>query len=421
MKRSFLLIAFYAVFIFINAQNNELKEIVKSQLKAGDKKSISKAEKDYAEAAAGMEQARQIRKKNKAAKIKVLASRKYGKANKVVYKVYKNDVTRFFNNIDAVQKKKAQKKVKKAGLLMKEAKKKRELALRLNAPENSYSHLSKADKLEDEAISNLLEVYDMFIDKSKVIAENKTEEVENNVAEKETVEEKEQGEPILASIEDENNEVVENTANVDGNKTEIENVVKSEVVPIEIKGTKGVFFLLQVAASKTPISIEKLKLQFKSEISGDLFGEWYRYFINEKFSSLEEAENYKNELGAKGLFVIAFKNGKKVSIKEALEKEILVVASKIEKNEEKDKSEILQVVEKTTFRLEIGVSTSRLSVDEVSKFKNAGKSVIPIDRGGWYSYTIGDFQNEAQALNFKKIKRLEEASIVKVRGGRIVD
>jgi len=415
MKRWFIIATIILVpFNFVHSQTNGFEKIIKAQLKSVDKKSIEKAEKFYNESAAEMKLADETESvnKKKAFKIKIKSSKSLGKANKIVYRVYKQDLKQFFNNIDPVKAKKAELKIDKAGLLMKEAKKKREASLRINVFENAYLVASKADNYEKEAIQQLIEVYGVFIGSSSAVG---NEKVLSEMVDETDKEEK--IESVTLETDKEADEII---------TEEVEEKTSYSYVPIRIKGTNGVFFLIQVTASRTPIAQAKLRQSYKEDIHGELLKDWYRYVINERFATLEDAEKYKANAGIRGTLIIAIKNGQKVSIQEAQKKdevklsemEYSPVGGRETVTEEKTKT---VVTSKIVYRLEIGISTSKLSAAEVRKFKSGGKSVVSVDRGGWYSYTIGDFSTAAQAQNFKRQRGLSDAVVLKLKDGKVID
>lgn len=400
-------------------ENEQLKSLIKAQLNADERKSLDKAEKFYAGAADNMKLAdkNEGADQKKTLKYRITGSKNYGKANKITYGVYKRDLKRFFNNIDPVKAKKAEQKMEQAEVLMKEAKKKREASLRVNVLTNVYALLEKANKYESRAVKNMEDVYAMFIGDSQavggeiIVASN----VNNNTEEQEV--------KTSENVTNTNNDA--DIVNTDNNvneetKTEKPNeeIIKSE--PVKIQGSTGVFFLLQVAASQSPMSEEGLSKRYNQDITGEKFGEWYKYFVNKKFASLQEADNFKTKMSARGIFVVAFKNGQKVGIQEALKKDEVVTKNVVEKKVENNTSDA-PVTSKTVYRLEIGISTKPLSATEVRSFKNGGKPVMSVDRGGWFSYTIGDFNTASEALSFKRIKGLTEAEVLKFVNGKVVD
>lgn len=413
MKRLLvILITFFISHYSIVSQENELDTKIKAQLNATDKKNVEKAEKLLNEAISQMKTADETESvdSKKAFKIRIKASKNFGKANKMLYRVYSQDLKQFFNNVDPVKAKKAELKIDKARLQIKEAKKTREKSLKLNVAENVYLMLKKADNYETAAINNLKDVYGMFIGSNKIVGDERPANIviETNESEnKQNV--------IDEKKEETNTEIVDNKTD-NSNKT---------FVPIKVFGTKGVFFLIQVAASKTPISEDYLRKNYKENIHGELFGDWYRYVINERFATLEEAEKYKANAGIRGTLIIAIKNGQKVSIQEAQKKEVVNLEEMEYAPVGKTKTSVSDnrtiSTSSVIYKLEIGISISRLTAAEVRKLKNGGKAVVPIDRGGWYSYTVGDFKSQSAALNFKRIKGLSDASVLKVRDGKIID
>ncbi|NJO87823.1 MAG: hypothetical protein HC831_01855, partial [Chloroflexia bacterium] len=162
--------------------------------------------------------------------------------------------------------------------------------------------MKKANEYEEKAINNLREVYGMFIGSSSVVGEERP----LTIVEKDENKNEESKETILETEKEVvENKVVKSDNNVSGNDVR-------QFTPIKIFGTKGVFFLIQVAASKSPISDDYLRRNYKENICGELMDGWNRYVINERFATLEEAEKYKASAGIRGSLVIAIKDGQKV-------------------------------------------------------------------------------------------------------------
>jgi len=423
MKRMFKIVI--VLFLFtqnaVFAQDNQLKSLIKAQLNADERKSLEKAEKFYSSAAADMKRAdeNESSDQKKAFKYRISGSKDFGKANKITYGVYKRDLKRFFNNIDPVKAKMAEQKMDQAEVLMKEAKKKREASLKVNVLSNVIALLEKANKYENRAIKNMEDVYAMFIGNSQSVGGEivVAGSVTNNAVEQNT-----KTDETSKTIEDEVNVENSNTDSEVKEETKVDDS-KKEIVkksPIKIQGSAGVFFLLQVAASQSPMAEEGLSKRYNQDIIGEKFDEWYKYFVNKKFASPEEANDYKTTMNARGIFVVAFKNGQKVGIQEALKKDE-VVTEKVEEKKVENEIKSSPVANKTVYRLEIGISTKPLSAAEVRSFKNGGKPVISVDRGGWFSYTIGDFNTATEALSFKRVKGLTDAEVLKFVNGKVVD
>ncbi len=81
-----------------------------------------------------------------------------------------------------------------------------------------------------------------------------------------------------------------------------------------------VFKVQVLALSETPISENKLQqiLQTSHSIEKEEAGGWYKYSIG-SFSSYNEAKDYKLNLSVDDAFVVAYKNGVRISIEEAIE------------------------------------------------------------------------------------------------------
>ena len=93
-------------------------------------------------------------------------------------------------------------------------------------------------------------------------------------------------------------------------------------VPIEepaVDTNLDVFFSIQILAGKSKVSEAQLAQAYSGskkiiEMTGD---GWYRYSIG-KFDSIEKARQVQKEEGVKG-FIVAYKDGKRISVKEATE------------------------------------------------------------------------------------------------------
>ncbi|MBI9061001.1 MAG: SPOR domain-containing protein [Marinilabiliaceae bacterium] len=93
-------------------------------------------------------------------------------------------------------------------------------------------------------------------------------------------------------------------------------------VPVEepvVDTNLNVFFSIQILAGKSKISEAQLAQTYSGskkiiEMTGD---GWHRYSIG-KFDSVEKARQAQKEEGVKG-FIVAYKDGKRISVKEATE------------------------------------------------------------------------------------------------------
>ncbi len=99
-------------------------------------------------------------------------------------------------------------------------------------------------------------------------------------------------------------------------------VVDEVVVPIEepiADSNKDVFFTIQILAGKSKIAEAQIEQAYSGsnkviEMTGD---GWYRYSIG-KYNSIEKARQVQTDEGIKG-FIVAYNDGKRISVKEASE------------------------------------------------------------------------------------------------------
>jgi len=86
---------------------------------------------------------------------------------------------------------------------------------------------------------------------------------------------------------------------------------------------KGVYFRVQIAATRNKISVPQhfRRLKITDEVRMEEAEGWYKYTVG-SFHTYEEAKKYKEELFTKTLlkdaFIIAYNNGKRISVQEAL-------------------------------------------------------------------------------------------------------
>ncbi|MBN1251802.1 MAG: hypothetical protein JXR51_01060 [Bacteroidales bacterium] len=166
----------------------------------------------------------------------------------------------------------------------------------------------------------------------------------------------------------------------------------------------NVYFKIQIAASKVPLSENKLNEICKANdiLNVEFENEWYKYSIHKKFFLYEDAAEYKNSLNVKGAFIIAYKNEQKVDIKEVVDLGNLKP----------------ELVNKIVYRLELAVSVKKADAKTMEMIKSGGMPIITEKQNAWYSYTIGDFISEEEAIKFKEDKQLFDAKVVKYKNGK---
>lgn len=197
-------------------------------------------------------------------------------------------------------------------------------------------------------------------------------------------------------------------------------IVKTTSNPVIAKNKT--VFMVQVAASKKPLSKEFLESKYgiSQPIYMDYVDGWYKYTIGQ-FQDFEQANQFKRKLrkkNVKGAFVISYKEtnrldaqetrknkqgqvigysgsvggGTSLEVKEASEVAATSGNSKIREN-------------KIFFTVQVAASARKLPE---RFFKNKYKISQPlyIDHvDGWYKYSAGVFDNFREANNYKKYMR----------------
>ena len=82
---------------------------------------------------------------------------------------------------------------------------------------------------------------------------------------------------------------------------------------------KEIIFKVQIAAHTQPLSDEYLDLLYKGSLPIDMIYEedWYKYSIG-RYKTFEEADTTREGVDIKKAFVVAYREGKKITIQEAL-------------------------------------------------------------------------------------------------------
>ena len=102
------------------------------------------------------------------------------------------------------------------------------------------------------------------------------------------------------------------------NTTKTNNYTEDTVTKSNIE--KGILFRVQIAASKNKISEKNSNFKGLNNVESLFFEGYHKYFFGKTtdFQEVKQMQTRARKAGHKGAFVVAFKNGKKISIKEAL-------------------------------------------------------------------------------------------------------
>jgi hypothetical protein len=101
---------------------------------------------------------------------------------------------------------------------------------------------------------------------------------------------------------------------------DLEAIEKKKQDEIKSRSIQGdLIFKVQIAASKVKLAPAKLGQIYKGakkDIEEKFYDEWYKYTVG-SFKTYPEAKTYISKIKVKGAFVVAFKGGTKIDIREA--------------------------------------------------------------------------------------------------------
>ncbi len=295
----------------------------------------------------------------KSARKKIQASNYYGNHNLIITSIYRKRLNELLLQIAKSDKKNIDALMEKNTSLMKTSSLIRREALQMNNELLVYPYLMDAEKIELMAINKLQQAF-LVIYKDAI-------------------------------IDKPNDEISE---------------LKS------LKSPKNLYYKIQVAASKKILTNKQIKNipVGKELITSEYKHGWYKYSLTKKFKTYQEAFEYKQLMSVSGAFILAFVNDKKVHVSQAIEWQNKKMSTKLEKRKNK-----------IVYRLRIGISTEPFSDLQMKKLKSGGKPIVIVDYGSWFTYTVGDFDTKKEAIKFKKIKGLTNATVVAYKNGKSIE
>jgi len=212
------------------------------------------------------------------------------------YYIYSEDVQKLLlkasqNNIDSLKKMEsiATSYFKKADLNV-------QLAYHAAGVDNAFNLTAKARKIEELGLLYIMKMYSIMLKFEHIIIDKKIKILESK-------------------------EKTKNNVNIK-DSVEIKTVVVYDTVKVEnsinlIKEKNNIIFKIQIAASKKPLGIEHLNKICKSNeiIHSEYNDKWYKYYIG-FYETYKDAQEHKFSSGVSDAFIIAYKNGKRISMKE---------------------------------------------------------------------------------------------------------
>lgn len=101
-----------------------------------------------------------------------------------------------------------------------------------------------------------------------------------------------------------------------------DNDIKEVKEPVVTADNSGVIFKVQIATSSLNLPTKPENFKGMSDVEMESAGKWYKYFVG-NYRSLDEAKERQKEVQEKGYdtaFIVAYEDGKKISVNEAVKK-----------------------------------------------------------------------------------------------------
>jgi hypothetical protein len=168
----------------------------------------------------------------------------------------------------------------------------------------------------------------------------------------------------------------------------------------------GLLFRIQVAASRIPLNLQQLKRIYSGKYPIEMIFEegWYKYqFMGIRLYS--DALHLKQNLTTPGAFIVAYENGTKANMADAVKKSReleIIVQSKGRKGN----------IDEIEFHLQLAASRLVMSQEELQAIYNGPEPVSVILEDGWYKYHLKAGSSPEMAEQFKQSCGIAGAFIV---------
>ncbi|MFC2111509.1 SPOR domain-containing protein, partial [Bacteroidota bacterium] len=202
----------------------------------------------------------------------------------------------------------------------------------------------------------------------------------------------------------------------------------TEVTTVEPKAVGDLFYSVQVGVYNTPRSSQQL-FGIGNLFNDRLNNGYYRYFSG-KYNSHNEAVPVRDNIrvrGVKDAFIVSFYNNNKISLTEArriqtgaqprsrtLELQTQEISKPIvettvgtegvqDAQQEQQTKEIQSESNQINYRIQIGAFKNKISVQQLNLFNRITNVEIQSyrNKSGLIIYTVGNFDNYNEALNYK--------------------
>lgn len=224
---------------------------------------------------------------------------------------------------------------------------------------------------------------------------------------------------VFAEIPKENNDNKSNNTLVTKIEDEAGNstIIKSTqpiINPIDTpQQLNGLIFRVQIAASRTPLELEKLEFIYSGILQIKMFQEegWYKYYIAD-CKTLKEAIIIKKESKVSDVFVMAYNNGIKVKY--------YLKYAKTDQERPPHESYI-DIKSLSTDRLviviQIAADRKPLSNEKIKEIYTGNKPINYINEDGWHKYSFGNYDRFWPANHDRRNCGIKDAFIVAYKNG----
>ncbi len=201
-------------------------------------------------------------------------------------------------------------------------------------------------------------------------------------------------------------------------KLEQEVITKENWVPIKEEAWPETIFSVQIMASRTKVSVEKIGKDYgiNEQVTERFENNWYKYSVG-SYNKLLKAKEMRNILRSKSkssdAFVVIYRNNSKISLEEALN--FAVAEQQTDSKmpvEQKQKNEKVYPVEDLNKNIPtegdiIGVQILSLKNNQypLSVFEGIYDITKPIyidHSGGWHKIIVGGFKSVEEARIYSK-------------------
>ncbi len=314
MKRTFITIfLIISSLAFISAQSSDdysLYNIIKQQLSANEQQTLTIAEKEiqtgdgYRSKANSLQQQAQqleqqaqkagwfkrgkLRKKAKkyqeqATQYFIKSNKNYWNGNTRIYKIYKSNLNKLLQNLTSQEAQEITALIQQADQSYNNGKIEMKKGLKVKDPSSQNTYFSKGVQLAKEAVELQQQAYSLYFDKIKQKQAKKNKKT-----------------PQTSKPATTHNQPM---------------TTQNTYTPQPRQTPQGqIYFRVQVAASRVPLSAQKLQSIYPGKVyyEYDPNDRMYKYLTIQKFSTYQQADCFKQKINVPGAFIVAYKNGKRV-------------------------------------------------------------------------------------------------------------